>query len=143
MGNSFKEVDGEWLLRLTYEEDIICARLKEITFQWDIKRKFKTIESDDIADHQLIIADAIMRLCKWITETHIAFRLLPEKFTLRELQQIHESILDTKLLVPAFRRKVALLIEDTGEMTRDAGHRLVVLYRTKWEIGERKSDEEV
>lgn len=110
----------------------ICARLRETTSQWDVKRKFGTIESNDIAfDHQLIIADAIIQLRKWITETHIAFRLLPEKFTLRELQQIHESVLDTKLLVPAFRRKVASLVEDTGEMTGDAGHRPAVLYREK------------
>ncbi|MEI3388897.1 MAG: hypothetical protein V8R22_03725 [Lachnospiraceae bacterium] len=44
---------------------------------------------------QLILADAIVELRKWITETHIAFRLLTEKFTLRELQQIHETVLDT------------------------------------------------
>lgn len=54
-----------------------------------------------------------------------------EKFTLRELQQIHETVLDTKLLVPAFRRKVADLVEDTGEMTGDAGHRPAKLYREK------------
>lgn len=129
---SFEESDGEWILQLTHEEDVICARLRETTSQWDVKRKFETIESNDIAfDHQLIIADAIIQLRKWITETHIAFRLLPEKFTLRELQQIHESVLDTKLLVPAFRRKVASLVEDTGEMTGDAGHRPAVLYREK------------
>ena len=64
-------------------------------------------------------------------ETHIAFRLLPEKFTLRELQQIHETVLDTKLLVPAFRRKVADLVEDIGEMTGDAGHRPAKLYRER------------
>ena len=32
-------------------------------------------------------------------------------------------MLDTKLLVPAFRRKVADLVEDTGEMTGDVGRR--------------------
>ena len=96
------------------------------------KEEFKTIESDDLAfDHELILADAIVQLRKWITETHIAFRLLPEKFTLRELQQIHETVLDTKLLVPAFRRKVADLVEDTGEMTGDVGHRPAKLYREK------------
>lgn len=130
---SFKESGDEWILCLTHEEDKICARLKETTSQWDVKRKFVTVESNDIAfDHQLIIADAIIQLRKWITETHIAFRLLPEKFTLRELQQIHESVLDTKLLVPAFRRKVSSLVEDTGEMTGEAGHRPAVLYREKY-----------
>ena len=81
--------------------------------------------------YEMILADAIVQLRKWITETHIAFRLLPEKFTLRELQQIHETVLDTKLLVPAFRRKVADRVEDTGEMTGDAGHRPAKLYREK------------
>ena len=40
-------------------------------------------------------------------------------------------VLDTKLLVPAFRRKVADLVEDTGEMTGDAGHRPAKLYQEK------------
>lgn len=129
---SFKQFGDEWLLSLEHEEVKICARLKETTSQWDVKKKFKTIESNDIAfDHQLIIADAIVQLRRWIAETHIAFRLLPEKFTLRELQQIHEAVLEKKLLVPAFRRKASTLVEDTGEMTRDAGHRPAVLYREK------------
>lgn len=117
---------------LTNGEDKINARLEEMASQWGVKRKFKTIESDDIAfDHELILADAIVQLRKWITETPIAFRLLPEKFTLRELQQIHETVLDTKLLVPAFRRKVAWLVEDTGEMSENVGHRPAALYREK------------
>ena len=121
---SFQEEDGVWNLCLIHGDEKLHARLEETTSKWDVKKKFKTIESDDLAfDHELILADAIVQLRKWITETHIAFRLLPEQFTLRELQQIHETVLDTKLLVPAFRRKVADLVEDTGEMTGDAGHR--------------------
>lgn len=129
---SFKETDGEWLLQLTHEEERIRARFQETTSRWDVKRKFKTIESNELAfDHEQIIVDALMQLREWITRTHIAFRLLPEKFTLRQLQQIHEAVLDTNLLVPAFRRKVASLVEDTGEMTGDAGHRPAVLYRAR------------
>lgn len=129
---SFEKKGEKWNLCLTNGEDKINARLEEMTSQWGVKRKFKTIESDDIAfDHELILADAIVQLRKWITETPIAFRLLPEKFTLRELQQIHETVLDTKLLVPAFRRKVAWLVEDTGEMSENVGHRPAALYREK------------
>lgn len=129
---SFQEEAGIWNLCLTHGDEKLHARLEETTSKWDVKKKFKTIESDDLAfDHELILADAIVQLRKWITETHIAFRLLPEKFTLRELQQIHETVLDTKLLVPAFRRKVADLVEDTGEMMGDAGHRPAKLYREK------------
>ena len=129
---SFQEEAGIWNLCLTHGDEKLHARLEETTSKWDVKKKFKTIESDDLAfDHELILADAIVQLRKWITETHIAFRLLPEKFALRELQQIHETVLDTKLLVPAFRRKVADLVEDTGEMTGDVGHRPAKLYREK------------
>lgn len=129
---SFQEEAGIWNLCLTHGDEKLHARLEETTSKWDVKKKFKTIESDDLAfDHELILADAIVQLRKWITETHIAFRLLPEQFTLRELQQIHETVLDTKLLVPAFRRKVADLVEDTGEMTGDAGHRPAKLYQEK------------
>lgn len=64
---SFREEDGEWILCLTHDEEKIHARLKEITSKWNIKRKFKTIESDEIAfDHELILADAIVQLRKWI-----------------------------------------------------------------------------
>lgn len=129
---SFEEKEGEWNLCLTHEEDKINAKLEEMTSKWSVKRKFKTVESEDIAfDHELILTDAIVQLRKWITETPIAFRLLPEKFTLRELQQIHETVLDTKLLVPAFRRKVASLVEETGEMAENVGHRPAALYCEK------------
>ena len=115
---SFEKKGEKWNLCLTNGEDKINARLEEMTSQWGVKRKFKTIESDDIAfDHELILADAIVQLRKWIT--------------LRELQQIHETVLDTKLLVPAFRRKVAWLVEDTGEMSENVGHRPAALYREK------------
>ena len=129
---SFEEVDGIWKLQLTNGVEKIFATLKDNTTKWNVKRKFITIESNDIAfDHQLIIADAVMQLRKWINETHIAFRLLPEKFTFRELQQIYEIVLDKELLVPAFRRKMASMLEETGEMTGDAGHRPAVLYKEK------------
>ena len=94
---SFCEDGGEWLLQLTHEEDKLSARLKEITSEWDVKRKFETIESNDIAfDHQMIIADAVTQLREWMTETKIAFRLLPKNFTQKELQQIQKVVLDER-----------------------------------------------
>jgi len=128
---SFEEAENEWKLQLSHGEEKIFARLKNIASRWDVKQKFESVESNDIAFDQIIIADAIMQLRKWINETHIAFRLLPEKFTFRELQQIYETVLDTELLVPAFRRKMAFLVEDTGEVSGDAGHRPAVLYRER------------
>lgn len=60
---SFLEKDGEWHLQLTHEEEKLSARLEEVTASWNLRKRFKTIESNDIAfDHQLIIADAITTL---------------------------------------------------------------------------------
>jgi 8-oxo-dGTP diphosphatase len=49
--------------------------------------------------------------------------LIPEKFTLTELQQVYEVILDTELLKANFRRKIADMVFETDEYTKDAGHR--------------------
>lgn len=65
---SLQEEKGEWLLSLTHGEEKLSARLEEITAPWDRKRKFKTIESQELAfDHQLILADAMMQLQSWRT----------------------------------------------------------------------------
>lgn len=129
---SFREENGEWKLCLRNEEDTVHAVVKDVSGKWDVRSKFVSVESDEIAfDHEIIIADAVTQLRKWITDTHIAFRLLPEKFTLRELQKIHEIVLDTQLLVPAFRRKIAAHVEETGDMTSDAGHRPAMLYKER------------
>lgn len=127
---SFRKEKENWKICLKNEDDTIQAVVKDIAGKWDVRSRFISVESDEIAfDHEIIIADAITQLRQWITDTHIAFRLLPEKFTLRELQKIHEAVLDTSLLVPAFRRKVSAHVEETGEMTGDAGHRPAMLYR--------------
>ena len=62
-----------------------------------------------------------------------AFHLLPERFTLTELQQVHEVLLGRPLLKAAFRRKIAPLVQETDQMTQNAGHRPSRLYRRKQE----------
>lgn len=129
---SFREENGVWTLCLKNGNDIVHAAVRDTAGKWDIKRKFVSADSDEIAfDHEIIIADAVTQLRKWITDTHIAFRLLPEKFTLRELQKIHETVLDTSLFAAGFRRKIAAHVEETGEMAGDAGHRPAMLYRER------------
>lgn len=129
---SFQEEDGEWKLCLTHGDEKLRARLEEMTSRWDVRRKFRSIESDDLAfDHELILTDAIVQLREWIEKTHIAFRLLPEKFTLKALKQIHETVLDMKLSDTEFCRKVDVVVEDAGEMIVDDEYRAEALYREK------------
>lgn len=46
---SFQEEAGIWNLCLTHGDEKLHARLEETTSKWDVKKKFKTIESDDLA----------------------------------------------------------------------------------------------
>lgn len=88
------------------------------------------VESQGIAfDHAQIIAYAIERLRNKLEYTDIVFNLMPELFTLSELQQVYEVILDKGLLAAAFRRKVAGMVTGTDRFTKDAGHRPSKLYR--------------
>lgn len=88
------------------------------------------VSSEGIAfDHASIIAYGVERLRNKIEYTDITFNLMPELFTLTELQQVYEIILDTELLKANFRRKTAAMVLETDNYTSDAGHRPSRLYR--------------
>ena len=60
-------------------------------------------------DHRAILGYASERLRNKLEYTTVGFQLLPEKFTLSELQTVYEAILCKKLDKRNFRRKVARL----------------------------------
>ena len=61
----------------------------------------------------------------------IVFNLLPEKFSLRELQNLYEAILGVKMDRRNFRKKFFLMdwLEDMNELEQDVPHRPGKLYR--------------
>lgn len=80
-------------------------------------------------DHVAIIHYGLDRLRNKIEYTDIAFSLMPELFTLTELQQVYEIILGKELLKANFRRKIAHMVIETNEVQGDAGHRPSKLFR--------------
>jgi len=60
-------------------------------------------------DHRSILEYAMERLRNKLEYTTVGFQLLPPKFSLTELQEVYEAILDKKLDKRNFRRKLALL----------------------------------
>jgi len=95
-----------------------------------IKTSREVVEAKGIAfDHPKMIEYGIERLKNKIEYTDIAFNLMPELFTLSELQQVYEVILGRELLAAAFRRKIADMVVETNQFTKDAGHRPSKLYR--------------
>jgi hypothetical protein len=72
-----------------------------------------------------------MRLKNKVEYTDIVFNMMPELFTLSELQQVYEVILGKKLLDPAFRRIIADKVIITENMKTGGGHRPSYLYKYK------------
>jgi 8-oxo-dGTP diphosphatase len=81
-------------------------------------------------DHADIVSYALTRLRYKLEYTAVGFQLLPEKFTLRELQNTYEIILGTKLDKGNFRSKLRKTdVVEKVEGYRDTGGRPARLYR--------------
>lgn len=88
-------------------------------------------ELPDLAfDHAEIVVYAIERLRYKLEYTAAAFQLLPEQFTLSELQSAYEIILREPLDKRNFRRKIlsTKILEETDDY-RYGDHRPAKLYR--------------
>lgn len=85
-------------------------------------------------DHAKLITCAILKLRESVEEDgRIVFDLLPETFTLTQLQRVFEIILDRKLLVANFRRKMADYCIETEQIVEGAGHRPAKLFKRNLE----------
>lgn len=82
-------------------------------------------------DHADIVDYALTRLRYKLEYTMVGFQLLPDVFTLSELQQAYETILGEQLDKRNFRRKIlsADILEKTGRKKKEAEGRPAMLYR--------------
>lgn len=106
----------------------IEKKLKELTTD---RYEFIHKRNDLAFDHDFAILAGIERLKNKINYTDIVFNMMPEYFTLGELQQVYEVILNKKLLDPAFRRIIKNKVEKTNQMKTGEGHRPSVLFKYK------------
>ncbi len=84
-------------------------------------------------DHKVILDTCLNRLREQVMEHPVVFNLLPEKFSLRELQDLYQAILDIDLDRRNFRKKIAIKdwLVDLNEMENDVPHRPGKLYALK------------
>ena len=82
-------------------------------------------------DHRRILATAIARLRAKLKYRPVVFELLPDEFTLTDLQRTVEAISGRHLHKQNFRRLVeaGALVEPTGEMSTQTGGRPAALFR--------------
>jgi len=100
-------------------------------------RWFKLNEVPDLPyDHEEILHYGLNHIKHQVRHFPIGFNLLPEKFTLHQLHQLYEAILDVKLDKPNFRRKFLKmgLLVDCKEKQQDVAHRAASLYRFDEEV---------
>lgn len=120
-------------ITMTNGEEIIDFSIKKILREKTTDRyDFKTVENEKLAfDHDLVILTGIERIRNKVNYTDIVFNMMPEYFTLGELQQVYEVILNKKLLDPAFRRIIAKKTVKTTKMKTGEGHRPSYLFKYK------------
>ncbi len=82
-------------------------------------------------DNNRVIDQAVRRMGAKLEYTNIAYGLLPERFTLRELQTTYEAILRKPLDRRNFRKRMIStgVIEATSDTRREGAHRPATLYR--------------
>lgn len=131
-------------INLIEENDVVNIHLDngEVDFGIEIKKELrdKTTDRYDFTvkknkylafDHAKVLLAGIERLRNKVEYTDVVFNMMPEYFTLGELQQVYEIILNKKLLDPAFRRIIEPKVEKTDKMRTGGGHRPSVLFRYK------------
>lgn len=107
-------------------------KVKPVTDYMRDARWFAIDEVPDLAfDHQKILEKSLDTMKQKIGYTPIAFELLPEKFTLTQLQQVYETILNVKLDKRNFRKKVATFpyLKELNEFQQGVSYRAARLYK--------------
>ena len=112
----------------TISFDIEKVLREKTTDRYSFKIKKNTLLA---FDHPQVILSGLERLKNKLEYTDIVFNMMPELFTLGELQQVYEVILGKKLLDPAFRRIIANKVEKTEKQKTGGGHRPSYLFKYK------------
>jgi hypothetical protein len=92
-------------------------------------------------DHRRILATGIARLRTKIKYRPVFFELMPDTFTLLQLQQTVEALAGRRLHKQNFRRLIDAqnLVEDTGAIAHDTGGRPAKLFRFRGDLQEERA----
>lgn len=104
-------------------------KLNDNELSWHSVKEIKRLAFD----HKLILDTCLDRLRQQAMEVPLVFNLLPEKFSLRELQSLYETILGVELDRRNFRKKITIKdwLSDIEEMENNVPHRPGKLYKLK------------
>ncbi|MBP2626495.1 MAG: hydrolase [Firmicutes bacterium] len=132
--------ERDYYLTLVHQEgdkEIECSaivRVKHIIEGRVVYTEREVLESSNIAfDHAKIIQYSLERLQNKVEYTNIAFNLMPEFFTIAEIQDVYQILLGKELLTPNFRKKIIdvdrLVVPTNKKRAEKVGHRPSILYK--------------
>lgn len=150
-----KKVDIDWLNKTTGLEiqRVVTAayfsliNISESKSEFAIKNNASWINIKEIPelafDHKQIIERGLQHLRKALRNEPIGFELLPEKFTIRELQSLYEVILDCELDNRNFRKKIlkSNYLIQLDQKQVGVAHKPAYFYRFDKEIYETQKKE--
>ena len=126
--------DNNYEITLTSEQETIKYQVKKTTLDEKASQySYQALRNDLSFDHAKLIIEGLMDLRHKVNTTDIVFNLMPEYFTIGELKQVYEIILDKKLINSAFRRVIADRLIITDQIIKTGGHRPSQLCKYKGE----------
>lgn len=149
-----RKIDMDWLHETTGLEihRVVTAayfaliNISKSNSEFAIKNNASWIEVSNIPslafDHAEIIGEGLIHLQNALRNEPIGFELLPDKFTIRELQSLYEVILGCKLDNRNFRKKIlksSYLIQ-LDEKQQGVAHKPAYYYRFDRNIYETKKN---
>ena len=109
-----EEKDGVVDIILDNKTEVLHLQIKKTLREKTTDRyQFSTKKNTLAFDHDLVVLSGIERIKNKLNYTDIVFNMMPEYFTLGELQNVYEVILGKKLLAPAFRRIIKDKVQKT------------------------------
>ena len=129
-------VNAEKLEALENSETI---RLARVEVPWlgevggNVQIRLEKQNHDLAFDHGEILGTAVKRIRGKLDYAPIGFQLLPERFTLRQLQDVHETILARGVNKDSFRRRMLASdqLEATGALETGVDYRPAEYYTFK------------
>lgn len=129
----------------SWNEDLILQRY-ELLYEAGLAEESGSLPDAQtgrsmFADHRRILATGIARLRAKIKYRPVVFELMPESFTLLQLQRTVEALAGLTLHKPNFRRLIDSqdLIEETGDMASETGGRPAKLFRYRHAVLEERA----
>lgn len=118
------------------DDDHLTHLEKNVNLQWKEVNEINSLAFD----HFNIMHTCLKKMQKQIREQPIGFNLLPQKFSLLQLQRLYEVILNVELDKRNFRRKLSGLgiLHDIGEIQESVSHRPARLYTFDKSVYEKK-----